>query len=141
MTDAIKVLSGAEILAAQDLPVEPVPVPEWGGSVMVKGLSLAAYEEIQEKCTVNGDVDGSEANVHMLAATIMENRAEPDEDGGDVEPDWQPAFSLEQARLLRDKSVVAVGRVLGKAGTLTGLGEDVTAEAERTFPEGVSGSE
>lgn len=37
-----KILSVDEILAADDLSPEPVDVPEWGGSVMVR--SLTAHE-------------------------------------------------------------------------------------------------
>ena len=32
-------LSREDILKAEDLPTEEVPVPEWGGSVLVRGLT------------------------------------------------------------------------------------------------------
>ena len=35
------ILGKKAILAAQDIPTEPVAVPEWGGEVLVRGLSGA----------------------------------------------------------------------------------------------------
>lgn len=43
----VKILTRAEILAADDLPRELVDVPEWGGSVYVRGLTAMERSEFE----------------------------------------------------------------------------------------------
>lgn len=49
-------LSRAGILGASDITFEVVEVPEWGGSVRVRGLSAADQDDIVHSCVSrNGD--------------------------------------------------------------------------------------
>lgn len=117
-------LSAEQIEDADDRPVMPVDVPEWGGRVRVRALSLDAYLDIKDAAT---NADGSE-NERQLTALILQ-AALVDEDG-------EPMFDLAGAERLRGKSSTAVGKVMRAAAAVTGMTPEVQAEAERTFRAG-----
>jgi hypothetical protein len=114
-------LSAEDVEAVNDRPTVDLEVPEWGGWVRVRALSLGAYLDIKREAT---DADGrdneDELTARMLAAALV----------GD---DGAPMFSLERARGLRDKSASALGLVMQAVASVTGSGGDVLEEAERTF--------
>lgn len=113
------ILTREALLGADDLRTEQVDVPEWGGQVTVRGLSLGAYQDVQERSSVAGAIDTDRLSVHLMIAGI-------------VEPDLAP----EDYELLRGKSMAALNRVAGAIMRLSGLGDDDVREAEARFPEG-----
>lgn len=101
-----------------DLPMEEVEVPEWGGSVLVRGLSgreRDLYEKWMVQIRGRNSVELSMENVRgKLAAMCICN-----ETGGRV-------FEDEDARWLGNKSAAALERVCSVAMRLSGLAaEDV----------------
>ncbi len=84
-----------QIAAAVDLPEEDVPVPEWGGTVRVRGLTKGEQQQIRREARINGEIDMQLIELLMVQYGCVE----PKLDSGGVE-------------LLRSKSAVAVERVV-----------------------------
>jgi len=110
-------LSKADILAASDLLSESVHVPEWGGEVLVRGLTGAQRDEFEASVVVgkgsNRDVNIKNLRAKLVALSVV------DETGALV-------FSDADVKALGDKSAVALQRVFEVAQRLSGLsGADV----------------
>lgn len=67
------ILTREQILAAQDIVTEEVEVPEWGGVVLVRGLSAAQMERMQERVKGKG-VKGATATLAALALVDSEGK-------------------------------------------------------------------
>jgi hypothetical protein len=67
-----KLLSWDEISKADDLGGEVVEVPEWGGSVRIARLSIAAADALFSK-----DSGGVDARVRMIAACLVDESGAP----------------------------------------------------------------
>lgn len=107
------ILSRDAILAASDLPTETVPVPEWGGDVIVRALTGAERDEYE---VAMGDAlrakTGGSINMRarLVAMTLV------DESG-------QRLFNHETHVVrLGDKSGRALDRVFEVAQRLSGIG-------------------
>lgn len=106
------------ILKAEDLPSEIVPVPEWGGSVIVRTMRADerdAYElecyDSREASKKAGQGDHQEHIRARLAAwTIVD-------DGGNR------IFTADDLHALGQKSARALDRVCDAARRLSGLGD------------------
>lgn len=110
-------LSRDAILAADDLPYEDVPVPEWGGVVRVRGLSGKGRDEYLSSMAVmaGGQVVGQNT-VNVSARLVAHCVIDPET--GD------PAFTQADIGKLGEKSAAALGRVFEVAARLSGLSED-----------------
>jgi len=110
-------LTREQILAAADIRREQVNVPEWGGSVWVRGLTAAERDLFDLAATVeqNGRrvVNFEQLRARLAAMTIV------DENG-------ERLFSDDDVELLAAKSGAAVGRIFDVAMRLSGLtGQDI----------------
>lgn len=94
-----KVLTAADILAAQDRKRDLVEVPEWGGSVYVQEISAADAERL------------SEEKVGMVAFCAMCM----------VDKDGSPLFTDDQVADLSEKSTKAFRRVMAAVTALNGF--------------------
>ena len=110
-------LTRDQILARQDLPVEPIPVPAWGNSVVyVRGLSAAgrdAYEASLSKTEGVGRkakrvTDLSNVRAKLLARCLC------DEQGA-------PLFTDADVEALGDKSAEALEPLIEAAQRLSGM--------------------
>ena len=112
-------LTREQIAAADDRPERVVEVPEWGGAIRIKALSLRAWQDAMDEATNgNGKIDERKASVLTLMGAIVE----PQLEAADIE-------------LLRSKSTTVVGRLMGEIASLSGIDEETLKEAEATFPE------
>lgn len=111
------ILSRDDILHAQDLPVERVDVSEWGGSVLVKGLTGAEREQLESAMFRDRKRDDNHARAILVALSAV------DEAGNKL-------FTLEDVEALAEKSGAALNRVFAVAQRLSGLGR-AQAEAEK----------
>jgi hypothetical protein len=116
----LKLLTPDEILAADDRPVATLEVPEWGGSIRVRALSLDDYLGLKEKHMIDGNTDERGLSTAMLQAGI-------------VGEDGESCFTIDQARLLLDKSAVPLGRVMKAIGQVTGADAETAKVAAATF--------
>lgn len=116
-------LTKAQIISANDLPTEVVEVPEWGGSVTVRGLTAAEFCEYrmsQRRVNAAGDevFNWQNFNARLVAMTVID-------DAG------KPMFEEAEIKMLAGKSAVAVHRVFAVAQRLSGLGGDAEATTEK----------
>lgn len=91
-------LSKNQILKADDLKRETVPVPEWGGEVLVSALSASDYDAYENSLSVDGSPDLDNARARFAVRCMV------DEQGNRV-------FEDADADLLGEKSAAALIRV------------------------------
>jgi len=107
-------LSREEILAADDLPREPVPVPEWGGDIwvsMVPAGDMQAYARWYGEAKEAGDTSQSEARIVVMCACDRAGAALFD-------PDDVPAVAAKNPEVIRRLAAAAlrVNDATDKAG-------------------------
>lgn len=104
-------LSREDILGANDLPYEDVPVPQWGGAVRLRPMTMQEALDITKE------------SPDALAARILVLTAVNDE--------GKHLFTAEDIPALSGKSSVAMKGLLQKALELNGLGENSVKAAEK----------
>lgn len=109
-------LSAEAILSAADLDTEDVDVPEWGGTVRVRGLSGAERDKLEARYAGSKSPDNFRA--HMAAACMV------DEDGKRL------FRSDAEVKRLGERSAAALTRVCDVAMRLSGMTEDDARELE-----------
>lgn len=114
----MKKLTLEEILAAPDLAEKTVEVPEWGGTVVVRGFSKAVQQTLRrEAMGEDGTLDADKVEMLMFCYGVVE-----------------PEIGSASYVALREKSAGAIDRVLKEILALSGLSEDALREAEAQFP-------
>lgn len=106
-------LSRDQILGAADLPAQDVEVPEWGGSVKVRGLSAADLEAFDASTTKPGPDGKPVADVSNFRAKLLV-RCLVGEDGTAL-------FTEADIAALAAKSAAAIQRCYTVASRLSGL--------------------
>lgn len=115
-------LSAEQILDAQDLTIEDVPVPEWGGTVRVKGMSGTERDRFEAGFVGNNmkPLPPDKALEHFrarVAAACL------------VDGDGKKMFrSVGEVKRLSDKSAEALQRVVDVANRLSGLTDEDVEE-------------
>lgn len=100
-------LTAEAIGAAKDYEEAVVAVPEWGGEVRVRTLSMGARYEINTRSVSNGKMD----NAKFAAATI---------EFGVVEP----KLTKEQAeKIVAERAHDPINRLIGRIWELSGIKE------------------
>jgi len=116
------ILTREAILNASDLLTEVVEVPEWGGSVIVRGLSGAERDHFESSVV---EMDGKKVKVkseNMRAKLVA--LCVVDETGARI-------FSDQDVAALGQKSAAALDRVFQAAQRLSGLTEVDVQELEK----------
>jgi hypothetical protein len=127
----LHILSRGEILAADTtLPTETVPVPEWGGSVIVQGLSGTARDAF-ESTLVKQRGRKSESNLENFRAKLLV-RSLVDEKGNLL-------FVEKDIPALGRKSAIALERVYEVAQRLSRLTPEDVEELTEELGEDQSG--
>lgn len=111
-------LSKEEILAADDIQVEDVEVPEWGGTVRVRGLTGAQRSLIQGTVMA---VRGQSVTVKADALAAMQERLVA---MSLVDGDGKRLFTDKEVGKLAAKNAGVIARLFTKAQELSGLAED-----------------
>lgn len=129
------VLTRTDILAAKDMVTEVVPVPEWGGDVIVRGLTGAERDDL-ESTIIQQHQRNTKINLHNLRAK-MAAKSIVDEQG-------KRLFADQDIEALSAKSAVALQRVFNVAQRLAGMSADDVEELTKnsvSAPSGDSGSD
>lgn len=118
------ILTREQILAAQDIRVERVEVPEWSGAVLVRGLTAAERDAFDLSATVEQDgrrvINFQQLRARLVAMSLV------DEQG-------KRLFSDADVEILAAKSGAVIGRIFDVAMRLSGLtGQDIE-EITRNF--------
>lgn len=111
------ILSAAEINAVQDAVNETVPVPEWGGEVIIKGMTGTERDAFEALVRPKGVVDLTNYRAKLLVRVMV------NEQGtriyGDVD-----------AGVLGKRSAAVIDRLYDVAARMSGLAEADTEELE-----------
>jgi hypothetical protein len=110
------ILSVDEIIAAKDLGEKEIEIPEWDGSVVIRGLGYGEFVTIREKANVNGEQDERIFGRLLLAAAFID-----------------PVLTEDQADALFNKSSVAVAKISDEIVNLSGIGGPAFVTSEATF--------
>jgi hypothetical protein len=127
------VLGREQILKADDVTTEEVAVPEWGGSVLVRGLTGRQRDEF-EAALIERRGKRAVPNTDNIRAKLVA-RCCVDEAG-------QRLFTDADAGELGNRSGAALDRVYEVAARLSGIGDEDLEELTEDFgsPSGVSSS-
>lgn len=125
------ILTRDQILAAQDIAIEEVAVPEWGGAVRVRGLTgeeRDAYEATMLR------MRGTNAQLNLANARAkLVQRSVVGEDGALL-------FSEADIAALSKKSASALERIFDVAQRLSGLRQADIEEMTKNSVDGRNGA-
>jgi len=123
-------LSRDDILKAEDRATEEVEVPEWGGTVLVRGMSGRDRDEFEASILERRGSRMVPNTANVRAKTVA--RCVVDEDGNRV-------FTDTDIAALGEKSGAAIDRVFDVASRLSGLRDEDVEELAGNFG-GASGN-
>ena len=113
----MKRLTRFDILSSNDLPRSEVDCPEWGGSILVRGLTLG------EMSSVTKAGDTTAMNLAAIVACVVDDVG-------------TPLFTAEDLDALRTKSQAPLLRIVSEINRLSGMAPDAEAELGKpTEPE------
>lgn len=113
-----KALSADDIRAASDLEITRVEVPEWGGDVFLRRLTLDQVLKAQER--TRKEKDGGQFGLAVLCMCLC------GEDG-------KPLFGADDLDVLRGKSARAIERLTREATRINGLDLEAAEAAQENF--------
>lgn len=115
-------LSADEILGASDLAPEPVDVPEWNGTVLVRGMTGAERDKFESSLMndnmrgVNKEKGLANYRARLAAATL-------------VDSDGKRLFRSDaEVKRLGEKNAQALTRIAEVASRLSGLSDSDVEE-------------
>ena len=109
-------LDRQSIINAQDLPIEKVPVPEWGGSVLLRGLNSGQRDRyIDEHVKIESKGGRPEVSIASSEALLV-SMCIVDKDGNRI-------FSDTDAPALAAKSGKVLHRLAAIIEQMSGLGK------------------
>jgi hypothetical protein len=117
-----------EKILATTLPTQVVPVPEWGGEVIVRALTGSDRDKFDLELQRVKD-SGEQPNIRGLMAVLCV----VDEDGNQV-------FTHADIAELAKKNAKPLDRIFDVAAPLSGLAKDVVEDAEKNSVGDRSGS-
>ena len=113
----LRILSVEDILTAKDLPTRTVPVPEWGGAVVIRGFSKGVELDIREQSGGADNFDSSRFELLLFVYGVID-----------------PQFTVEQVDELKAKSAVPFDRVITEVMDLGGMTKEAKDKAKAGFP-------
>ena len=121
-------LTREQILQAPDLPREVVAIPEWGGEVLVRGLTGAERAELEipflEGVGQNGKTPKVSGDKFKLLRERLVSMTVIGEDG-------ERLFSETDVAALSKKSAVALQRVFDVGQRLSGMSQEDVEELSK----------
>lgn len=108
-------LTKEQILAAKDDRITSVEVPEWGGTVCLRAMSVGERDRYENEFIKNKDKGVDNFRTKFLAATIC------DEDG-------KLLFSQQDVQELSKKSITVMQRLWNESMKHNALGNDDVEE-------------
>lgn len=121
-----KILTRDAILEVQDIEIELVEVPEWGGAVYVKGMTTAERGKV-ETAVVHKRGKKISTNMAILRETIAAYSV-CDEDGNLI-------FTPADVKQLAKKSAAALDRIFSVARRLSGMDDETIDELTEEMEE------
>jgi len=125
-----KLLSKDEILGTTDLKIEEVEVPEWGGTVGIKGMTGAQRDDFESSLFV-GEGKNRKQNMTNLRARLVGMTL--------VGEDGNRLFTDAEIKQLSGKSAAALSRCFEVAQRLNGMEAKAVEEAKKDSDSATSG--
>lgn len=126
----MSVLTKDQILKADDLKVEKLTVPEWGGDIFIKVMSGAERDGFEAGCFVGRGKDRRE-NFQNLRARLVAICI--------VDEEGKRMFNDAEAMLLGQKSAPAIDRIFTKCQEFNGLTQKDVEELTKNSDSDPSG--
>lgn len=119
-TQPPRILTASEIWAVEDTPERTIEIPEWKGSVRIRGLTLQQIANVADKSTRrNPRTNVDEQDRELLAAyTIIEGMIEP-------------KLQLADIARIRTRAATAITRIM-QAITSLGATEESVQDADKS---------
>ena len=111
-----RMLTVEQIMTANDIVERDVDVPQWGGTVRIRGLTKGQHQQLRKRATSRSQVDTDRLEMLLFSESVVE-----------------PRFTLEQAQSLRDKAAAPFERVMKAVLEINGLADGAVEEAEADF--------
>lgn len=118
-TAAPRLLTREDILRAPTGAEELLDIPELGGQVRLRPITLAGRDAAITAATVDGKRNDSLLAVHLFIAMCVEPQLTPDQ---------------ETVQAMRAWKATTWTRLATEMGRINGLTEEAAKETERTFP-------
>lgn len=115
-----KILTKEAILNTTDLPVVQIEVPEWDGTVCIRGLNAQERDEFEEFLFV-GEGTNRKLNLKNIRARLL-SMTLCDEKGSLL-------FKPEDVIALGKKNAKVINKIFVEAQTLSGLGSEDIKES------------
>lgn len=116
-------LSRDDILGADDLPLKEIEVPEWGGTVWVRGMTGTERDRFEWRIS---QTQNKPENIQVRSEFV--GRCLVDEDG-------KRLFTDKDAAKLGEKSGAVLDRLFDEVRAMSGMGEDEVEDAAEDFGE------
>lgn len=113
-------LTKEAIMAAQDIVIETVNVPEWGGNVKVKSLMSDQRDQYEQLLIGQKEKSGT---IYSIRATLCALSI--------IGDDGNPLFDITDIDTLGKKSAIAVDRVVDVIRRISGLAPEAVGDAEK----------
>jgi hypothetical protein len=125
------ILSKKQILDAPDLKIETVPVPEWGGDVLVRGLTGEQRDTFEASIVhlegKKAATDLANIRAKLVSASLVDEK-------GDL------LFDERDVEALGRKSAVALQRIFEVAQRLSGLTQSDVEELAKNSGSALGGA-
>ena len=122
-------LTRQQILDAQDIESQVVEVPEWGGSVMVQGLTGTERDHF-ESALLKGRGKNTTLNMQNVRAKLVAESV--------VNGDGERMFTDQDVGALGAKSAAALDRVFSVAQKLSGITTEDVEELAKNLQDAPS---
>lgn len=110
------VLTKDQILGAVDFNFVEIEVPEWGGTVRIRGLSAAERDQFEARLGVSNDLTNMRAR--LVVSCLV------DDDGNRI-------FKDSEARELGNKNAAVMTRLFDEVRNLSGMSDEALGIAEK----------
>lgn len=125
----MRLLTRDAILAAQDIQTEEVQVPEWRGSVMVRGMTGTERDAFEASVLTgkgrNRDVNLKNFRARLIVKSVVNGKGER-------------MFTRADIDALGQKSAAAIARVFDVATRLSGMSDEDVEELTKNSEDGQS---
>ena len=121
----MRILSADEIFAVNDIEERTVPVPQWGGAVVIRSLTQEQAGKLRKKATYKDRVTKQDLiDNDMLEAMLF------------TESIVQPKFSLDDYEKLQQKSMAVMAMLMREIMSASGLSDESVKEATKSAEDG-----
>jgi hypothetical protein len=111
-------LTKEQILSADDLKIEELEIPEWGGTVNIKTMTGTERDAFEQSVIENGKTDMFNIRAKFCSYVV-------------VDTEGKRLFSETDISALGKKSGKALGRIFDKGQKLNGLSKEDFEELEK----------